>query len=210
MNSILFSSLALAAASPGPADDAGLSARLDVAGAEALVPGTACALVVEVAPELRGQAQEADMPAPILQLDVPACVELSGERLTTYEELMRNEFLEAPFEHLLKGPTTRVELVLKSAPAEGETIGLVFTGYTKGGDGRPAFFRRRLELPLAPGAEAVRGDDRDSSWGDDDLLLQIGDPVVPFELPRPDGSLASLDPYLGAKNVIVTTFRAHW
>ena len=49
-----------------------------------------------------------------------------------------------------------------------------------------------------------------SKWGVDEKLLQIGDKATDFVLPRADGSEVALEPYLGEKNIIVTTYRAHW
>ncbi len=48
-----------------------------------------------------------------------------------------------------------------------------------------------------------------SKWGKNQLL-KIGDKAAAFMLPRADGEKVGLKQYRGKKNVIVTTYRAHW
>jgi hypothetical protein len=73
------------------------------------------------------------------------------------------------------------------------------------------FVRRRLHLPLRPGAAAEPADAAVSDWGDATSGLQIGAPAAPFALPRADGTTVSLSDALQAgKHVIVTTYRAFW
>ena len=72
------------------------------------------------------------------------------------------------------------------------------------------FLRRRFELPLEPNAEAVEVAPTTSSWGPDPLLLQLGARVDDLTLPDAGGTEISLGDYLGHKNLIVTTYRAHW
>lgn len=198
--------LALFASDP-VGESVAITARLDAA--ELAVGGT-YELVVELTFEEQVSAEKAGMPAPMLQLDVPASVELTGEHLTTYEELAANEFLQMPFERMLTDGSARVAFTLKEEPGKDDTIGLIVTGYVGGSEQGPWFLRRRLELPLAPNAVARRGEDTDSSWGTDRKLLEIGQQAPVFALPRPDGGIVALDQFLGDRNIIVTTYRAFW
>jgi hypothetical protein len=208
--------------SPGPPREAEaadplagvrVSARLE---AKTLEAGAEARLIIELD---AGQAavDGAGIPAPILQLDVPPSVKLEGRHLKTFAELARNEFLQEPFERLVKEFPAEVRFKLESVPAEGETIGINLIGYlkTEAGD---AFLRRRLELPISAGlagAVARVVSPEDSTWGDratkdDDALLDIGDRAALFDLPRADGSRVRLEQFLGDKTIIVTTYRAHW
>lgn len=176
----------------------------------ALEVGGSSSFVVEVTSEGGASTARAGVPAPILQLDVPAGVTLEGEHLSSLEAQMENEFLEAPYERLIEDGSARVAFRLDAQPDEDATIGIVVTGYVDGGPEGPWFLRRRLELPLVPGAAALPGDDADSSWGTDPERLTIGAKAPPFELPRPDGSTVALEQFLGAKNVLISTNRAYW
>jgi len=184
-----------------------ISARLD---APELAVGGTYELVIELSFAGTESAKRAGMPAPMLQINVPEAVELTGKRLNGYKELAAHEFLQEPFERLIEDGSARVAFTLKEEPTADDTIGLIVTGYVDGGAEGPWFLRRRLELPVAGGAVARQGDDADSSWGPDDSLIQIGQQAPVFTLPKPDGGLVSLDQYLGERNIIVTTFRAHW
>ena len=161
----------------------------------------------------------AGLPAPLCQLDLPECVELSGKKLTSLYSLSRNDFLQEPWERVLKTLPARIPFTLTALPAEGETIGVNFvTYYGKRVDGEGTdeprelsrFLRRRLEVELAPGAEGRRGDDTNSRWGIDEAALQIGDEAQRVSLPRADGTLLDLGEVIGEGNVIVTTYRAEW
>lgn len=175
-----------------------------------LAVGDGSSFVVEVTGERGASTRGAGMPAPILQLDVPPGVTLEGEHLTTLEALSENEFLEAPYERLIEDGSATVTFRLDATPAEDATIGIVVTGYVDGGPEGPWFLRRRLELPLVPGAVARPGDDADSSWGTDPERLVIGARAPLFELPRPDGTTVALEQFLGSKNLLITTNRAYW
>lgn len=157
----------------------------------------------------QASAAEAGIPAPILQLDVPPSVQLAGRELTDLKELARNQFMSEPYERLLQELPATVAFTLLSAPATDATIGINVIGYLRTEDG-DVFLRRRLELPLRAGAAAEPGSADDSSWGRDDALLAIGDRAALFDLPRADGSRVALEQYLGDKNIVVTTYRAHW
>ena len=189
-----------------PDEPIGITATLD---ATSLEVGVEYEIILELYPG-EASTSEAGIPAPFLQIDVPPSVKLSGPVLETYTELSRNEFLQEPYERLLKQLPARIGFQLIAPPGPEETIGLNVIAYLEGPDGEKLFLRRRLELPLTPGAEAVAGDVNDSSWGTDETLLQIGDRAAPFELPRADGTIVALESYLGEKNIIVTTYRAFW
>ncbi|TDJ79882.1 MAG: hypothetical protein E2O39_00225 [Planctomycetota bacterium] len=189
-----------------PDEPIGITATLD---ATSLEVGVEYEIILELYPG-EASTSAAGIPAPFLQIDVPPSVKLSGPVLETYAELSRNEFLQEPYERLLKQFPARIGFRLIAPPGPEETIGLNIVAYLEGPDGEKTFLRRRLELPLTPGAEAVVGDEHDSSWGTDEKLLQIGDRAALFELPRADGTMVALASYLGEKNIIITTYRAFW
>lgn len=152
-----------------------------------------------------------DKIAPLIQIDVPAGVTLEGRELTAHEDLARNEFLQLPYERAVAVGEfpARIPFHLER-DAPDATVGISLVAYLVDDAGEHSFLRRRLELPLAPGAEAREGDAADSSWGKDETLLQIGQRAADFELPRGDGSPVALTDYIGDKNIIVTTYRAYW
>ena len=177
--------------------------------ASALEPGTDYEIVVDMElPE--GLSHSNKRIAPILQIDVPPGVTLAGRVLTTHQELARNEFLQAPFERAVTEFPTRVGFKLDEVPAKDATIGLNVVGYLVDGEGEHSFLRKRLELPIKPGAHARESKDLKSTWGTDNPLLQIGQRAANFELPREDGSVVALSDYIGETDVIVTTYRAFW
>jgi hypothetical protein len=154
-------------------------------------------------------ASEAGLPKMFLQIDAPASVKLVGNELQG-RELMRNGFVKEPWERLIDpGPAT-VRFRLDSAPKAGDRIGLNVVACLKA-DGRDGawFVRRRVHLPLRPGAVAVPAAPTSSTWGDGSTV-QIGEPAADFELPRADGSKVALSAFRGRTNVILTTYRAHW
>ena len=151
----------------------------------------------------------ADPPAPFLQIDVPPSIRLVGEPLTTYAELASNEFVAEPFERLLRELPARVEFELIAEPGADEVIGLNLIGYIRSEE-EEMFMRRRLELPVRAKAVAEEVSATDSSWSCDERLLQIGDDAAPFVLPLGDGTEVALADFIGEKNIIVTTYRAHW
>lgn len=154
---------------------------------------------------------EAGIPSPILQIEVPPSVKLGGRYLRTYEELADNEFLNEPFERLLKGSRSTIAFELTREPGPDERLGLNVIGYqTSDGGKRTSFLRRRLELPLTAGARALEVAATRSSWGADPDLLQIGDDAAEFVLPMADGVELALEEFLGEQNVLVTTYRAFW
>ena len=51
---------------------------------------------------------------------------------------------------------------------------------------------------------------RNSRWGTDRELLEIGGRLPAISLPRADGTAVDLAAFRGRKNVLVTTYRAFW
>jgi hypothetical protein len=154
-------------------------------------------------------ASEAGLPKMFLQIEVPASVTLVGKELTG-RDLMRNGFVQEPWERLIDPGTTTVRLHVDAPPANDARIGLSVIAYLRANESDDAWFvRRRLELPLRSGATATPGDAGDSTWGRG-ATVQIGEPAVDFSLPRADGSEVALAAFKGRKNVVLMTYRAHW
>jgi hypothetical protein len=192
-----------------PRNDHGIEIAVYMDGDE-LTVGSEMAFMVDLHFPDELNASKAGAPAPFLQLDVPSSVRLGGRRLSTYDELAKNEFLMEPYERLLEEPVTAIPFELVSKPSKGEVIGINLVAYVRSGEGRAFFLRRRFELALEPGAEATEVAPDVSSWGPDGQLLQIGSKAPGLVLPDAGGGEVALDDYLGEKNLIVTTYRAHW
>lgn len=155
-------------------------------------------------------ASEAGMPHAILQIEVPKSVKLAGEVLKTQRELGKNEYLQAPYELLIEENPTRVAFTLKREPEAGERFSFNVLAYVSREDEEDSWFvRRRLELALSAQAEGAVVSAERSDWGRG-RLLQLGDKASAFTLPRADGSKVSLRGFRGKKNVVVSTYRAHW
>jgi len=167
-------------------------------------------IVIEVATEKGWSTTATGLSAPLLQIKAPPSVKLLGKVLTDMTELKQNEFVYSPYEKLLDSDRTRLPFLLEKTPGLSEKLGLTVLGYvSKKGDKKGYFFRKRLELPVQPGAIATQADAYDSSWGTLDVL-QIGDKADDFEITSLTGKPVTLSQYLGKKNVIVTTYRAFW
>ena len=67
---------------------------------DALTVGQEYEVVLDVQFNDGWSGSEAGIGAPILQINVPDSVELTGKVLTDYKALSRNEFLNEPFERL--------------------------------------------------------------------------------------------------------------
>ncbi|MCH7884194.1 MAG: hypothetical protein IIC01_03000 [Planctomycetes bacterium] len=196
----------LLGSTPPSNDQVTINARIE---ADRLEVGQEYEIVLDVRFKANHSASEAGMPAPILQIQVPPSVRLSGKVLSSHKELSRNEFLHAPFERLMKDAPTRVPFTLVHEPAPEDQFSLNVLAYVSNGKGT-SFVRRRLTLPVRASATAKEADPNTSDWGVNERLLQLGDKAALFKLPRADGSTVSLDQYLGKKNVVVTTYRAFW
>ena len=204
MISLIGFCVSISAATPDNAFS--VSARID---AETLEVGQEYEIVLEWKVGESYSTGDGGIPAPILQIEVPRTVRLTGKVLEGYRELSKNEFLQEPFERLIKESPVRIGFKLRRLPPEDARMALNVLAYVGGKSDGAWFVRRRLEIPLRPGAEATEISPTNSNWGKG-KGLQIGDKATPFTLPRADGSQVSLRQYLGKKNVIVTTYRAHW
>ncbi len=205
MISLIFICASPAAATPDGAFS--VSATID---AGSLVTGQEYDIVIDWKVAEGLSPGGAGVPAPILQIDAPRAIQLSGKVLRDHRELAQNEFLQAPYERLLKESPARIGFKLRKEPGSDDSIGLnilAYIGYGESGEAR--FVRRRLELRLAPNATATPAESTNSKWGKNQLL-EIGDKAATFRLPRADGEKVGLQQYRGKKNVLVTTYRAHW
>lgn len=206
MPSLLPALLALVGLSV-PAEDA-VQIRASLA-ETALTPGASGSVSIALTFADGAAASAAGLPAPVLQLDVPDGLILDGPYLTTAKELGRNDHLQYPYERYLQDGLAEVSFTVGDDLAADARLGLIVSGYVTTAD--DAFFlRRRLELPLVAGAEAVEGDHRDSSWGADQALLRIGSRAPAVSVPGPDGATVDLGEHLGSRNLIVVTYRAFW
>ena len=161
----------------------------------------------QVAPETSAAA--AGIPAPLLQIQPGDSVELIGDVLRTRKQLSRNEFLEAPFERLLKKEKTAIPFKLVSKPSSEDAMEFNVVAYLTDAGGEQWFVRKRLRLPLRGGAVSESVAHSYSDWGRTPTL-QIGQKAKAFRLVAADGETVALADYLGHKNVVVTTYRAHW
>ena len=204
MNAV-FGTVVVVSAFGVDADDLSVSARIETG---KLIVGQEAKILVDVQLPEGLSASVAGIPAPLLQIQVPRSVRLSGKHLTKHRELARNEFLQAPFEQMVEASPLSIGFKLLRKPRSDDAIYLNVLAYVSdGGDAR--FVRRRVEIKLEAEAVGKTVDATRSDWGTEDLL-QIGSKAAGFELPRADGSTVSLSQYLGKKNIIVTTYRAFW
>lgn len=195
----------LIAALTATAPDLGATANIR---ARKLSPGRE--YVISLKLDIPKDTGDSGVPNPLLQLEVPDCVKLNGKHLTTYKELARNEFLQKPYEQVLKRPTNKIRFKLLKEPNTGDAINLNIIAYVSDSNGENMqFIRTRLTLPIAPGAVSTPADAPSSQWGTQDLI-QIGDEAPDFKLPSLTTGSTTLSKYRGKKNVIITTYRAHW
>ena len=147
---------------------------------------------------------------PILQVDAPECVKLLGappSELVTPLDFETND-LRFPFGRKVFEEETRVAFELLRAPEAGERIELNLIYWLDNDMPEKArFFRRRLELELAPDAQATPGDAKKTSWGEQETL-NVGDKTN-FVLTSHDGYEVELAEYLGS-SVLIATYRAYW
>ena len=152
---------------------------------------------------------QAGLPKLRLQLDLPDGLTPKGE-VVTGRQLMRTGFVREPWERLVEPGTTLIELTLAGTPAPDARIGVNVTGYLRADGAEDAWFvRRRVELPALHGATSSVVATPRSDWGPGDAV-QIGEPAPDIRLPRADGSEVTLSSFRGRKNVVITTYRAHW
>jgi len=201
--------LALALLAAGSVDASVMQASATLGDCE-WKTGATCTITVDVSFAKSFAGTRGGIPAPLLQIEVPACAQLEGEVLDTHEALKKNGFLQAPYERLIEDTPATIAFKLKSAPESDDAFYLNVIAYAARDDPESAIFeRQRLKLPLRDGARAESVDSTNSEWGVADVL-QIGERADPFTLPSADGESVSLSDFAGKKNVIVTTYRAHW
>ncbi|MHC4909208.1 MAG: hypothetical protein ACYTF9_05760 [Planctomycetota bacterium] len=183
-------------------------------GDASLAPGEALTLTIDVTAGDGWSVSGAGIPNAILQLDVPKAVTLDGKVVESLRDLARNEFLEEPYERMIEPGRSRVGFTLERRPDASARLGVNVVAYARREaptDGEPkyAFVRRRVELPLEPGATASSSEQAQvSNWGRG-RGLQIGETAPDFDLPRGDGTTVTLGQMRGTP-VIVTTYRAFW
>jgi hypothetical protein len=199
MLNVTFLAVLLSASGP-PADVLQVSARLE---AEKLQVGEEYGLVVEVRVKEGWSASKAGIPKPMIQIRFPKSAQTSEHVLREQRDLQK------PFEQLVEGDSLRYEFKLKRRPSDGDHFAFNVLAYVSRDGDDKWFVRKRYELPLAVGAAAKEISADESAWGRS-RELQIGDKARLFKLPRADGSKLVLRKYIGEKNVIVTTYRAHW
>ncbi len=152
---------------------------------------------------------QAGVPVPLIQIDVPDSIELVGKELKEHKELSKNEFLYAPFERALESKTESIEFKLISAPAAGDHIAINFIAYSTAKDGTSQFIRKRLAVPVVAKAEGKEVEIGDAAWGRNNFG-KIGEQVKPISIPQADGTKVDLGDILGKSNLIITTYRAFW
>ena len=196
----------LCLASTPPVDVLRASARVD----GVLTVGAKARLVVEIDIKEGWSVGKAGIPNAILQIDVPKCATLLGDRAKTRKELSKTGFLRLPEERMADGETTAFEFELKSAPADDDRFAVNVLAYVSPPDASDAWFvRQRISLPLRNHAESTSVSTKTSHWGIGDEL-QLGDKAPRLTLPKADGTLVDLGEHLGKKNIVITTYRAFW
>lgn len=153
-------------------------------------------------------ASSSGVPAPIVQIDPPKSISLSGKVLIQFRDLARNEFLQEPYERLIGEFPARIKFKLKKRPSKTEQIHFSVLAYVRANE-NDYFVRQRYAIPVKAGAFSTLIDPTESKWGKE-KLLQLGDKAAPFSLPRADGSILSLGKILGKQNIVITTYRANW
>ncbi|MDJ0840851.1 MAG: hypothetical protein QNK37_30345 [Acidobacteriota bacterium] len=151
---------------------------------------------------------------PILQLDVPPSVQILDSYKPKDERKGAEDWLEfyfkKPYGRLIKQKSTQIPFKLVADPKPGETLGINVMTYLNGDEAKDRrFIRRRIDLPLKPGARLTGKDAQASSWGLD-KKLGIGDKAPAFKLPAGDGTDLDMTAYLGKQPVFIQTYRADW
>ncbi len=206
----ILATLACLTVTSAPPMDAPL--RLSAQMPARIAPGEPVEIRIEVAPGEGVDASAAGLPRPILQVQVPEGVHLAGRELSDAEQA-RNDFLYAPYESMIKVGEHTLSLTIDDTLAPDAMLAINLIAYVRRrGDDSARFVRRRVNLPLQPGAKASSDEPATNSrWGPPGFeTLAIGDRVPDLELPRADGSIVRLRDLLAAGDVIGTTYRAFW
>lgn len=195
-------------ASTPPADTLSASARLAESGQ--FMKGAKSRLVVTSKVKEDWDGAAAAIPNVIVQVKVPPSVKLIGDRETSLRKLSKAEFLRLPDERLTADGKTEFPFEFIGEPKANERFEINLLAYVTNPDETNVWFvRKRIALPIAADATSVDIDASDSSWGVDDEL-QLGDSVPSMTLPRLEGEPLDIGKYLGKRNVVITTYRAHW
>lgn len=203
MSTFLVCAMAMGLLQPGSVS---ISAQIS---AEKLNVGATHRIVFDWKTDAGASVSEAGMPAPLIQIEVPKCVELVGEVLESHKALAKNEFLHAPFERALTSDSTTIDFKLLAKPRAGDQVAINFIAYAKSSDGTSEFIRKRIAIPVAPAAKGAEVEVGDAAWGKNSFA-KIGEKVKPITLPRADGSQLDLGDWIGKSNIIITTYRAYW
>lgn len=172
--------------------------------------GSTYQLEVTIEPGTNYSTADAGIPKPILQIDVPECIELVG-RVLTERELSRNEFLHAPYARMIDDGATLIGFTLKSEPSEDDHLAVNVLAYVQNSTDEQSYFvRRRVELSIEPGAKGISETMATSSQWGVGTRLQIGDTIEPLTLPRADGTEVSVNDALGDGPAVLITYRAFW
>ncbi|HNO78801.1 MAG TPA: hypothetical protein PKN33_12145 [Phycisphaerae bacterium] len=183
-----------------------ISARID---ATDLHVGQSYTLTLNWDIASNSSVDQAGIPVPLIQIDVPKSVELVGKVLNEHKELAKNEFLRAPFERALESKSSNIDFKLIAAPKDSDQIAINFIAYATLEDGSVRFIRKRIAVPVIAeggGKEVAIGD---ASWGDNSLV-KIGEKVKGVSLPQADGTQVDLGEMIGKSNIVLTTYRAFW
>ena len=149
-------------------------------------------------------------PQPLLQLDVPRGVELTGPRADTPDEILRAAYVDLPYERVLYEAQTRIEFRVTAELEPDTTIEFNVLLYVlPPGEGRARAIRQRYRLPLEPGARAVRVPATASGWGRGSRL-QLGDRLPDLRLPRVFGPECALAELTGGekRSLVVMTYHS--
>lgn len=160
------------------------------------------------------EAWQKGLRKPILQLDIPATIELSevpdaeGPKKSAEDRI--NNLLEKPYGRLITAKSTKVFFKLLAQPKKGDEIGINVVSYVETENPEDAkLIRHRLQLPLTAGAKAYKAKKANSSWGTRETL-GIGDKAPAFDLPTGDNNRLKIADYLGTKPIFLLTYRASW
>jgi hypothetical protein len=161
------------------------------------------------------RAHAAGLRKPVLQLEVPASVELLDGYKTEEERKERRDWLDfyfdRPYGRLVDSNRVEIPFRLVKEPAPGDEIGINLVTYLEGEDPEGArLVRLRLQLPVAADAVARKVAPDRSTWGDEDRM-HIGSRAQAFALPSGWGDELGLEDFLGTgKPLFVMAYRSDW
>lgn len=149
---------------------------------------------------------------PLLQIDAPNAVHL----VRTTPDSMANSagmvqhFLEHPAGRRILARETEIPFRLIRNATPGLSLGLNVTAFVgTDAEGQARFVRRRLELPVVPGAVATAGDPSNTRWGSGEHLA-VGDRAEDLILPDLAGGETDLADLRAQGKVFLFTYRGQW